>query len=198
MSLTEATEFVFAGFYPEGGFAAFTEFHTFGKLASVGVEGVAATECIVVGEGQVHVHDRGGDEGGSDVGFVDVRAVYAGIARATVLGGVRFRRLACVCGLGGGSKVGLFARAPCCLMGRRWDNGTKDASTKCGIQLWTPTTASYTCGSMDTYVCINADADIDFSTDLYEYFSTARFPVDAFQYLDSYNVRFFALMDMPR
>jgi hypothetical protein len=79
-----------------------------------------------------------------------------------------------------------------------WDDGTKDASTKCGIQLWTPTTASYTCGSMDTYKCINATADIDFSTDLYVYFSTAHFPVDAFRYLDTYNVRFFTLIDMRR
>jgi hypothetical protein len=50
----------------------------------------------------------------------------------------------------------------------QWNDGTNDASTKCGIQLWTPTTASYTCGSMDTFVwaCINADIDIDISTDL--------------------------------
>jgi hypothetical protein len=74
-----------------------------------------------------------------------------------------------------------------------WDDGTKDASTKCGIQLWTPTTASYTCGSMDTYVCINANTDINISTDLYAYSSTACFPLDAFQYLDIYNVRFFML-----
>jgi hypothetical protein len=51
---------------------------------------------------------------------------------------------------------------------------------------------------MDTYVCINADADIDISTDLYAYSSTARFPLDAFRYLDIYNVRFFTLMAMPR
>jgi nucleoside-specific outer membrane channel protein Tsx len=72
----------------------------------------------------------------------------------------------------------------------------------CINQVWdtslTPTTASSLCGSMDTYECINADADIDFNTDLYKYFNTARFPVDAFQYLDSYNVRFFTWMDMPR
>jgi hypothetical protein len=76
-----------------------------------------------------------------------------------------------------------------------WENGTKDASTKC---------VGYSCGPPQQH-CLYVDqwthknvSDIDFSTDLYKYFSTARFPVDAFRYLDSYNVRFFTLMDMPR
>jgi hypothetical protein len=36
MSVTEATEFIFAGYYPEGAVAAFTEFRIFGKLAGIG------------------------------------------------------------------------------------------------------------------------------------------------------------------
>jgi hypothetical protein len=51
---------------------------------------------------------------------------------------------------------------------------------------------------MDMYKCINADADIAISTDLYAYSSTAGFPLDAFRYLAISIVQFSMLLAMPR
>jgi hypothetical protein len=79
-----------------------------------------------------------------------------------------------------------------------WDHGIKDASTKCGIQLWIPTTALFICGLMDMYECINIDAEIAISTDLYAYSNTAHFPFDASRYLAISIVQFSTLLAMPR
>jgi hypothetical protein len=51
---------------------------------------------------------------------------------------------------------------------------------------------------VDMYECINADANIAISADLYAYSYTARFPLDAFRYLAISIVHFCMLLAMPR
>jgi hypothetical protein len=51
---------------------------------------------------------------------------------------------------------------------------------------------------MDMYERINANADIDISTDLFKIINTERSHSDAFQYWASSTVRSFTRMDTPR
>ena len=47
VALTEAAKFVFAGFDPQGTFAAFAEFNVVRELPGVRVEGVAVESKVV-------------------------------------------------------------------------------------------------------------------------------------------------------
>jgi hypothetical protein len=66
-------------------FAAFAEFHIFGKLASVRVEGVAM-ECKMFEGGGAHVDERGGTYGGSKVGHVGVWAAWMAVLDGACFG----------------------------------------------------------------------------------------------------------------
>jgi hypothetical protein len=86
--LAQAIEFIIAGVYPQGAFAALAEFYIFGKLTSVGVESIAMEGEVVEERGSC-VDSRGSSGGSRGVGwsFASEAAMVAGTVVAAGDGG---------------------------------------------------------------------------------------------------------------